>query len=150
MAQRGWLASVALVAVALLLAPACGGGGGSSAPLLAPPTVEVTEPAVDRLIATLPAETVEIRFTDMDPTGTALIDVIADRDGSPATTTDQVVIAQDLLPQNGTEHVLTWLAETVAPGTYGIYARVRFGSDLEVVGVAPGRIQVDALPIEDA
>ncbi len=142
--RRGVIVGLNALVVACALG-ACGGGGGSGAELDLP-WVAVTEPANDVTVRASPAGTVEIRFTEHDPTGEGLIDVVVDRDGLPYSTNDQIVIASDLVPEDGAEHVVSWFVEGAVAADYVVFVRLRFGDDREIIGTGPGRVHVNRPP----
>ena len=132
--------------VVLLSASACGGGGGGDTPEESFPALAVTTPARDLTVQLVPVQTITIRFTDRNAAPTSRIDVVADRDGLPNPTDDQIVIATDIAPLNGAEHEVAWQVGGVFNGDYVVYVRMQMGEDLYVYGRAPGRVRLNGFP----
>ena len=142
------VSALSLLGLALLFS-ACGGGGGGAPPgppaVNQAPTLTVTAPSSDVEVALGSASTVTVTYTDADPDSVATTQLIADADGSLATTGDQVVIATGRPDQDGTPQSVPWALSGVAAGTYTVFARTTDGTTT-VVGSAPGFVLVNSPP----
>jgi len=130
----------------LVVVGACG-GGGAAAPVAGnqAPTVSVTSPAEDIEIPLTMPTTVDIDYVDADPDSVATTDILADQDGDPDTTGDQVVIAAGLPDQDGAPQSVTWDPAAAPPGTYKILA-VTSDAGSRAVAVGPGTVMLNAPP----
>ena len=103
------------------------------------PTVALLEPAADAcVVAGVPFP---VTYRDDDPDDVARTTILADRDGDPATTADQVVIAADLPDGNGATRTVTWDTAGVTAAPYTILAVTTDGS-LSASDSAGGRVTV--------
>jgi hypothetical protein len=134
--------------VALLLS-ACGGGGGGGgggpAPVDLAPVVSVTAPGGDVEAALGSATIVTVVYADADPDSVALTDLVADLDGNPATTGDQIPIATGRPEQDGATQSVPWDLSGVPAGTYRILA-LTADATTAVVDDAPGFVLVNGPP----
>lgn len=135
------LASLVLLLVLLLVLAACGGGGGGGANTA--PTVVVTAPDVDVEMGLTQGGVVTITYRDADPDDEASTDLVADLDGNPGTTGDQIPIASGRPDRNGVEQTVSWNTAGVPAGSYTILAKTSDAATA-VVGTAPGRVLLNA------
>ena len=135
--------SLPLLPLFLTLA-ACGGGGldpvGGDDNIA--PAVEVTSPTDSVEIGLSEGGVVPITYVDMDPDDEAVTMIVADGDGDANTTDDQVLIDQRL-EQDGVEQTVRWDVTDVDPGSYRILALTR-DKMVTVVGEAPGMVLLNA------
>lgn len=112
---------------------------GSPAPIEDSPNVEVLAPSENTSLR--PGGSVVVRYVT---TGLSSVNVLADIDGMPGTTGDQIVIASDRPGEDDVEQTVTWNTSSVAPGkTYRILVAASEGGN---VSTAPGRITLNAAP----
>ncbi|MHC4973179.1 MAG: hypothetical protein ACYTG3_12685 [Planctomycetota bacterium] len=109
------------------------------------PTVVVIAPAQDIEIGLSVGGTVSITYADSDVDGEVTTDIVADVDGDPATTADQVVIAAGRPARDGAPQTVSWDVAGVAPGTYRILA-LTSDAATTVVAQAPGMVLLNAPP----
>ena len=128
------LGTCSLLSGICLFLAACGGGGGSP-----PATLDILAPDAPLTVAL--GAPVEITYRG-NRTGTTLL---ADRDGDPATTGDQYVIAANRPDPGGAEERVVWDTTGVDGGTYRILGR----TDAGAIAAAAGTVFVNPPPTLD-
>jgi hypothetical protein len=120
-----------------LFAAGCGGDGttGNSLPRLAfqAPVADLEGPV---------GMSIDIRLWADDSDDEAVAEIYADRDGDPATTGDRVLIADDLIENDGEVLEVTWNSAGAPEGAYHLLAIIRDGSGDAVVQVCPSKVSV--------
>jgi hypothetical protein len=135
--------ATSLSVLCLLLAAGCGTGTGAGGEAQNDaPTVAVSAPAQDVEIGLSSGGIVAVTYTDNDTDDVAVTDLVADQDGDPTTTADQVLIAADRPEMDGTPQTVDWTVDGVAPGNYRILALTRDAAHA-AVGEAPGQVALN-------
>jgi hypothetical protein len=148
--RRGIAARWASVAIAAwtLVAAGCGGGSGGTRETGGPGggagSVVVSQPPADVLVAQ--GQPVTIVYTQIVAGGGGTADVIADRDGDPATTADQVVVATGVPDAGGLPRWLAWDTAGATSGSYHLVVVGHVGGGDPVIATATGDVRVDVPP----
>ncbi len=125
MRNRGCLSRGLFFGMALLtsVGVGCGGGGsGGEAPQLV-----LNAPGQDVVVTV--GRNVSIDGFVQDNDSPALVTIIADRDGDPATRDDQILISPTVTVQGGELFSQLWQTQAVPPGTYTIFGTVTDGAN---------------------
>ncbi|MEZ5963960.1 MAG: hypothetical protein R3F56_08965 [Planctomycetota bacterium] len=134
---------VLVSASALVVLAGCGGGGGGGGVggvANFPPSLTITEPAVDTTVSR--GATVTLGYTDDDPDDDATTRLFLDADGDLATTGDQYPINGARVEQNGAPQSLTHELAGVPAGDYAVIGVITDSTNMPVQVRGPGRLIV--------